>query len=1339
MTGSPAEYGESENYGVITGLASGNTRTLTMSAFTNDSVTACTPTNWTLQALSEAVNDYVTTASGTGACNYTHPSPSVAGRLVWNWLVENMITASAGAGGTVSPVSAWCANDASAVFTATPARGYTFYCWRDADDNIVSYDAAYACPGASPQTLTAEFKSNVCVDSVNGDDEASGDADHPLKSIAAAIAKASDGTTIVLFTGTYELSAEVTLTTGLTLKGETGDPADVTITAASGYEGGLFTLNNANAVLDGLTFTGGKRPGSYTGGGAVLLSTNGGTVRNCVFHDNTTTGNASYGGAVLLNSDNALVTDCVFSNNCAYISQNGHTSDYGGGEAVYLAKGTLTKCLFVRNGEEDNLVNWALIHRSKGGIVRMVGGTLSYCTFAANRHPYCAGVWATGGTVTKCLFGANTSSVGITTASETWYGTASCFTDCVAPDYINDDCTVLANPFLCPEAEDWRPTLAAEGYGAIEAEAGAFTPTVYPSVREGVSPLTVTWTVATEGNRAVTCQWDWNGDGDWDETTSGTTDHAFTATANVKFKITDNATSAVYEPDAAIAIKSVPKTLYVSQTSENPSAPYSDMTTAAHTVAEAVEAAADGCEIIVAADTYDLTHEIVVDKDVTIKGATGNAADVVLRRKSGVTESRILRVSSPGALVCGVSAQDGTVYHNAEPYICYGSGIYLGVRGGIVSNCVIRSCCGGENLCCGDGFYIEENASSDALVTHCVVSNCVRLSKYNGDSGGVGAQIRGGTVRNTLFCYNKVTANSTTRTDKYGIVRVRAGRLENCTIVKNESYNCAGVWADGGEVVNCAIGLNTSDNQCALDPNTDVAWAGTASCFANCLAPVTINGNCFVENDSSTYKAPDSGDFSLNATSLGVDNGEDSDWMTNATDLALSPRIDGDHVDIGAYETEAGVFSASFTADKQSGTLPVTVTFTVETVNPHGEVTCYWDWNGDGYYDEITTSLTNIHTFTTAGGHGVRLKVNDGSGDYVVANAWNVKTAPSRLYVKPVNAGAAAPYDSWETAGTNLAEVVAYAVGGCDISLADGEYPIVDPIVLDAAIAVHGVSGDPERCVVRNTVSSTGDTPKRVFTINALGASVCNLSAADGDCETAKSSLLGFGGGIYLGVNGGMVSNCVVRDCQVYEHAGRGGGIYIESGADNALVTHTLVKNCKGGENQGVGAVCMAGGAMRNSIVTGNSCFSTWQGTSFSIVQVDGGVFENCTVASNRTWRCSGVTCSANGTARNCIILGNVTTHETQTLAVYDGEGTFDHCVGEVKINESCHVSTAAETFRNFEAGNFRTRNGSPARDGGVVCDWMSGATDFRGRRRVIGKPDCGAYECGGGFVLIAR
>src|SRR5215467_643260 len=64
-------------------------------------------------------------------------------------------------------------------------------------------------------------------------------------------------------------------------------------------------------------------------------------------------------------------------------------------------------------------------------------------------------------------------------------------------------------------------------------------------------------------------------------------------------------------------------TLYVSQTSPNPTPPYATSDTAANNIQDAVDAANDGDTVLVAPGDYGLTNQITVTNAIRVQGASG--------------------------------------------------------------------------------------------------------------------------------------------------------------------------------------------------------------------------------------------------------------------------------------------------------------------------------------------------------------------------------------------------------------------------------------------------------------------------------------------------------------------------------------------------------------------------------------------------------------------------------------------------------------------------------------------------------------------------------------------
>jgi PKD repeat protein len=894
---------------------------------------------------------------------------------------------------------------------------------------------------------------------------------------------------------------------------------------------------------------------------------------------------------------------------------------------------------------------------------------------------------------------------------------------------------------------------SAADIGCFELGQDIFAAFATPSATAGLAPFEVSFTVSAygDGGQGLSCEWDWDGDGTYDETTTTfSASHTYATPGNFspRVRVTDVASgNIVTDAPGTIQVRSA--IIYVDATSTTPSFPYATSGTAATTIAAAIEAAIDGCVIEVAANTYSISTELMLDKGVTLRGATGTPEDVIVANtKRNGNGSRVIFVNSADAHVEGITVHGGYISNNATPFTKNGGGVFVGPCGGTVSNCVIRSCGVWTWGCQGGGLYIHASAAN-TLVTHCVITNCAPTANTasNGD-GGSALAMYAGNVRNCLFAYNRVSASNSSQTHAFGTVLIGGGTLENCTVVKNDSYNCSGVYATGGEVRNCAIGLNTSS---LISGNANyVVWAGKAPCFSHCLAPILINADCIQEDESSTYVAAESGDFALTATSDGADAAAAADWMTGATDLAGNPRIRGEAPDIGAYEADADSLSATFSpTGATEGFPPFTAAFSAAVVNAEGAQAFFWDWDGDGVFDEETSSPTASHTFATAGSYVVSLKVRAANGEYVVPGTVRVTVVPRVLYVDPASTSPAEPYDTWGNAATAIQTAVDYAIDGCEIVLAATEHVIRTPVSVAKSVWIHGATGNPADTTVRNAVQSgngsDGTSTCRIFTLMAAGARLSGLTAANGYIVNNTTEYSRDGGGIYVGGAGSVVSNCVVRDSRAWHWGTRGGGICVASTATGALVTHCVVSNCNnaidgGGTVSGTG-IFLAAGTVRNCLLTHNNPNNRDSHISSYSIYATGGTVENCTVADNVANGPTGIYAGDGASVTNCLIVGNQAA--TDATAVYGGNATrFARCLGDrVLINGECFQADTAAVFKNFAAGDFRLPANSPAVNKGAHLGWMDGATDLAGKPRLVSKPDIGCYECQSGArtLLIMR
>ncbi len=235
--------------------------------------------------------------------------------------------------------------------------------------------------------------------SASGDDANDGTARATaFATIAHAVDVAADGDTVRVLAGTYEVSAAISVSEALAIMGDTGDPAAVvvrntagTVTKASGTNTDtahrVFEVNNAAAVLSGLTAEGGRAGGGGgdNKGANILINTNGGTVTNCIIRNATlcAPGKTQAGGAgIACLSLNGLITHCVVTNNFA--TRGGTSINFwqqGGAAGVHMQAGVLRESLIAHNTTKNDNFGSAVYCKVNGGQNDIL---VENCTIAGN-------------------------------------------------------------------------------------------------------------------------------------------------------------------------------------------------------------------------------------------------------------------------------------------------------------------------------------------------------------------------------------------------------------------------------------------------------------------------------------------------------------------------------------------------------------------------------------------------------------------------------------------------------------------------------------------------------------------------------------------------------------------------------------------------------------------------------------------------------------------------------------------------------------------------------------------------------------------------------------------
>lgn len=1166
--------------------------------------------------------------------------------------------------------------------------------------------------------------------------------DNAAASLETACDFAEDGCTIELSQGTHELASELKLLKAVTIQGTTGIPEDVIVKAMGSHR--MLWFENADAKVNGVTICGGRTSG-WNGGG-IYFGHDGGMLEKCIVNDCSASGWGTAGGGIYMAAGSVGIVDgCVISNCFA------HHEGTGGGMAMALYGGVARNCLCLKNKPPSATGNENSI-----GTVKVSGGELVNCTVADNTSQKCPGVWAESGKVVNCIIAENVNPGTTDAKTITWAGEAGCFSNCVGTCAMNDSCGEMAHPFVNLAAGDYTINLGttpvdfgleeewmAEGVdfagnqrksgkapdaGAFEVDQSKFSAGVVADAVSGFAPLTVNFTVTPVGaTGTISCGWDWNGDGTVDETIEGVeATHVFTdpTTANVKLTVTDQGSGAVYAVPNAVMVSALPKFIYVRAESESPASPYGTWATAARTVEEAFAVAIDGNEIVISNGTHSIGAQIQVLNGVTFRGVTGDPADVTLKATSG---HRMFWLDNAEAKVCdltltGVSGKIGGS----------GGAAYILDHGGTVEHCIIRDCdISGEWGSAGGGVCIKRGAVS-ALVDRCVFKNCRCHHEGSGDyGGGLALAVFGGVARNCLVT-DCTPPGSTGNQKETGSVRVSGGDLVNCTVTRNTSNKCSGIWATEGRVVNCIVAENM--NTTSADPK-DVTWAGDANCFDHCVGTVAMNGSCHSVEHPFSDSAHD--DFSLRLGTAAVDGGKSEDWMANAKDLLGLARVSGVAPDIGAYEYDQSRLSAGYAVvGVASGRAPLTVTFAVTAFGATGDVTCRWDLDGDGQPDAESTGPTFEHTFETPCAVAVGLTLTDaGSGRSCEASVkTTVRVFGPAILVSAKSSHPAEPYDSWENAAHDVETAVSVAYPGSEIVVSNGTYDIASEIKVFSPLTIRGLTGVAGDVTLR---SKSGSGYHRLFWLDDPGARIESMTLSGASTQVD-------GAGVYIGVNGGTLSRCVVTNCSCLNGWGKaGGGVFVASGADAALVDSCVITGCKAHREHlaGGNAIALYGGVARNCLIVGNvDSGKNANNNNVGSVKVDGGVFVNGTVVGNGSAKCPGIW-AVSGRIVNCAIGDNTTECDDGSANTsWAGDpNCFENCIGPVKINASC---LAGENLFDRSKGDYRLQPKSPALDAGVKMDWMvPDGKDFFGCRRVSNlKPDLGYWELQvSGLMLIVR
>jgi hypothetical protein len=355
---------------------------------------------------------------------------------------------------------------------------------------------------------------------------------------------------------------------------------------------------------------------------------------------------------------------------------------------------------------------------------------------------------------------------------------------------------------------------------------------------------------------------------------------------------------------------------YVDLNNASPVSPFTDWSTAATNIQDAIDAAVDGDLVLVTNGVYatggrvvygSLTNRVVVNKALTLQSVNGPADTIIqgyAMPSGGIGNSAIRCVYlTNNALLIGFMLTNGATRGSGDSTTEQsGGGVWCESNSCIVSNCIVTF---NRSWVHGGGVY--RGTVNRSLLTlnivafsgagaadSSVLNDCTIASNFatSGAGGVVNATCNG-----CLVISNTAGFSSGGGGGGGGPGGASGGILKNCTFVGNHG-------TEGG------VGRNASGYNCIIYYNdgslvpSQMNISGGQFNFC-CTTPAPVSpGSSMNFSTPPAFVNPSAGDFHLQSTSPCINSGRNG-FASGSTDLDGNPRIVGLSVDVGLYEFQA--------------------------------------------------------------------------------------------------------------------------------------------------------------------------------------------------------------------------------------------------------------------------------------------------------------------------------------------------------------------------------------------------------------------------------------------------
>ena len=674
----------------------------------------------------------------------------------------------------------------------------------------------------------------------------------------------------------------------------------------AGNGGGTYNINVYYSVVTGNSATngGGGYYGAFVGSTVTgnYATNGGGAYLSQVFKSTLSTNSAQNGGGAY---QAVLESSFIIGNTC---------TNLGGG----AYGGTANDCVIWGNGGTNG-----------GGAY---SGTFTNCTLTGNSAA--TGGGALSATLQNCIVyfnhaasGDNYSGGDLEYCSTTPLpGTGSgnitgdpLFTNAAAGNFrllTNSPCINAGNNVYVRGALDMDGNNRIVGgtvdMGPYESQ---YQPPVRPSIVSQPQNQTVIegsdaiFTVTASGTIPLNYQWSVNG-----SPLNGATNSSFTVanaqlnqSGNYYFVTVTNVAGSTNSTNAYLTVKPAPVQgfHFVDANGAHPTAPYTNWTTAALTIQDAIDAAVAGDEVIVTNGVYStggkivfgaLSNRAAVDRPLFVHSANGAGVTVIQGQwaqgtTNGDTAVRCVYLTN-GATLSGFTITNGATFGTNGDYSRErsGGGVWCEGPSASVVNCAVV---GNSSQFDGGGVYsgtlsnctVACNvANSGGGVSYGILNNCIVVS----NTAGSGAAVYSGTLNNCL-----VTANVAGPYGTYYGGTTYGSTLNSCTVASNTGVAALGYYAGHS-------GVSSTLNNCIVVDNDGGNF--TMLCFFNysCTSPDPGSGTGNITTPPM-FVDEAAGNFRLLAGSPCIDTGSDT-LSVGSSDLDGNPRVINGTIDMGAYE-----------------------------------------------------------------------------------------------------------------------------------------------------------------------------------------------------------------------------------------------------------------------------------------------------------------------------------------------------------------------------------------------------------------------------------------------------